>query len=713
MPAFHDQSDRNAPYLAFPQPRVLALQRSNTEPYASAPSSSSASARQPIGLGITAPSPLPLAPPASRTHAAYPYVHGASASVDTGAHAHAHAHARGYAHVGALEAGPSKRAAPPAPVHANSDSDPMPSSPSSAGERRCYCGAVIDSESSIYCSVACARADAFSSLCYKPSASVPLAPALDQPSSSSADWNASHYRRLARADIRREERREERRRRRAEGSLSSSTSSRGTMQSSSLLTSSLVPELVGGHGPGLGHSRNASSASSVTSASSWTTLSRNTSNASTASSRRANVCIDTAIVEDDEQEYLAESPYYPHAGPRRTRTAIAGTHSHAHSPALALAAAAVPECKRAKAAAPAVNVRDMLDELISLENDFVIDEPSATDDPAAGPEPFAPAASAPLYPTASSSLLLTPHRARPPRTPSPVAEKRPTVPAAPVQAHRTSFSRPQSLVGLHQSSLSESHTALYLATASPRPPSHRPRRSASPSLNPRTSLTFTPHAGPALPLLRNRFDSPAALSLTTPRRARTPNARHPPMHAWRFPTPTEGATPTARPALAVISHAERPIAHADEPTSLAALVAAEQAAEAARPGGHDQHGVAHLLWPPPPNLAPSLFPCSPAGTPGHPSPEADALADAGVSSPPPQPQQHMKPPHSGLRLGVLLGSGDDGDNMDLDDEDDEDEEEEDDDDGEGGGGEHRDGGRARQAYFPVFIDDGLGKPAWA
>ncbi|WVQ73310.1 hypothetical protein IAR50_002878 [Cryptococcus sp. DSM 104548] len=504
-------------------------------------------------------------------------------------------------------------------------------SPSPNPGNRCFCGQSITNDG-VYCSVVCARSDAINSLCYKPNQPPPRAlytpDTVDQPPSLSSafcslprdssagsldscatqdeEWQASHYRRLARSDVRRQERREERRRRRAEGSMgdSISNSSRSTVLSTSS-SMSRVPDLVGGNGGG--HSRNASSASSVSSlASSAFSLSRNSSTASNASRRAfgGGLNVDCVIEEaEDEQEWLrseAPKPYAP-----------ASMRRHGHHKSEGGRSMSMRKRKQTPDALPfgmGQDMRDVLDEIIHLEQSFLTPEQEpdiSTADDLPPPRLF------------TSSF-------GPPRTPSPssckkriATSKAPGAPGAPLRGHRASLSqsalaplspalpaRPASLVSMHQSSLSESHTALYLATASP---STSTRRSASPMLETRRSLTFD--ADSAGPSINFDFASPMAGgrpgSLVMPPRGfeasplltpvnrrfthtRTPQAIHPSMDGWRFPSPSHAhATPT-RPT------------HAREPeTPLQIGRESSSAGKGIQPA---------LLWPPAgQNLEPALF----------------------------------------------------------------------------------------------------------
>ncbi|ODN81906.1 hypothetical protein L202_02252 [Cryptococcus amylolentus CBS 6039] len=502
-------------------------------------------------------------------------------------------------------------------------------SPSPNPGNACFCGQPITNDG-VYCSVVCARSDAINSLCYKsnqpparalyipdagnqlPSfgsalSSLPRdssAGSLDSCTGQDEEWQASHYRRLARSDARRQERREERRRRRAEGSMGDSigNNNRSTNMSSSS-SMSRVPDLVGGHGGG--HSRNGSSASSVSSlASSAFSLSRNSSTASNASRRAfgGGVNVDSVIEEaEDEQEWLrseATKPYAP-----------SSMRKHGHQKSGEGRSMSSRRRKQTPDALPfgmGQDMRDVLNEILHLEQSYLTPEQEvdiSTADDLPPPRLF------------TSSF-------GPPRTPSPASCKKRVLPSrapdAPFRGHRASLSqsalaphspampaRPTSLVGMHQSSLSESHTALYLATASP---STSTRRSASPTLETRRSLTFDANsAGPSINL---DFASPPPLarpgSLTMPPRGfessplltpvnrrfthtRTPQAIHPSMDGWRFPSPFHAhATPT-KPT------------HLREP-------------ETPEPIGRDHSGGAGkgiqpaLLWPPAgQNLQPALF----------------------------------------------------------------------------------------------------------
>lgn len=422
-------------------------------------------------------------------------------------------------------------------------------------------------------------------------------------------------------------------------------SSRSTATSiSSSMFSRDVPDLVGGH------SRNASVASSVSSAYTVGSLSRNPSSASTASSSRYGnrLNIDTAIIEDDDEEWLiAPTEPKPYSSGRKPRRRTSN------------AVLSEERMKELKAFGMGKDMRDVLEEIIQMEKGFSL---SDTEDHELLPSPQ------PSHPG-----IFTATFDRPPRTPSPCAvEKRETrvlhAPGAPVRGHRLSQSnihaafagqtqgtpplRPSSMMG-HQSSLSESHTALYLATASPAGPG---RRSMSPRLQARKSLTFTPDkAGPSIGVMRHpRFDSPSGATPSRRRGNFSPSAFHPTMDGWKFPTASSNAATPTRPP---------PINTSNFPGNFSTPIGIRrgQAFDVADTMGQRDVEPCHLspqlLWPPsafPPPLAPALFPSSPAlntpGFGGRPLPPASSM-----------------PPHSGLRLGVLLGSGDADVEMDDDD----------------------------------------------
>ncbi|KAK8858868.1 hypothetical protein IAR55_003099 [Kwoniella newhampshirensis] len=618
-------------------------------------------------------------------------------------------------------------------------------SPSPNARGRCFCGRTTE-DGGIYCSVACARSDAFSSLCYKSAAQPPapeplfsyatqhppsLASTISasltrNPSSASAstsasityddggsDWNASHYRRLARADIRREERKEERRRRRAEGSLASSIStSRSTMMSTSSSATRAVPDLVGGASGS--HSRNPSIASSITSLSSSTwgagNLSRNVSNASSSSRRGygTNVNVDAVIMEDDDEEEWLQSEMAKPCTPAMPLSSKKPLHARRESRSALSGHGAT--AKKGKKTTPdplpfgmGKDMRDVLEEIIQMEKSFLVSDTENDDADDSMAPPAAPG-------------LFTSQFDRPPRTPSPVSSGRKRLqnsqqaPGAPMRGHRISAShpsippspcfnapsapqRPPSLMGLHQSSLSESHTALYLATASPEAPN---RKSASPKLGMRRSISFTPDAaGPSislqgLPFPRANFDSGSpSLTPLSRRHNRTPQAVHPAMDNWRFPSPLAGTASTmATPTRPTQSHMPTPDGI---------------------PAGDIEPA---LLWPaPPPILQPALFPSSPAAdTPEFPSVHSRMpRSDSGNMMLPATPQR-ISAPGSGMRLGVLLGSGDDGMDVDMDMEDEDGSTEQ------GHGGGAMSGGGT--GYLPVFLEaEGFragvgGRPRW-
>lgn len=593
-----------------------------------------------------------------------------------------------------------------------SDSDA--SVQSSPAVQRCFCGRIV-ADGGIYCSIGmptcyqqkryelmitdCARSDAFTSLCYKsnagpssyrqpisdtssaplsryPSSAKSTASTVSELDSSAPEWNASHYRRLARADAKREERREERRRRRAEGSVASSTISRSTTYSSvsSSSISSRVPDLVHGH------SRNISTASSASSAWSGSNLSRNPSSASNISSTSRRYRGDNVAViqeDDDEEEFLDTRPY-----PIPGRTVGTGHKKSKSGHARKRIAEPIGMGK---------DMRDILEEIISMEKNFNLEEDDIVNDDGITPAPL--------------PGLFTATFDKPPRTPSPIApsRRRSIAPNAPIRGHRSSLSnplgspgggyvnqgppqrRPPSLMGLHQSSLSESHTALYLATASPVAPS---RRSASPKLHSRNSLTFTPEkAGPVIPGLGGKFDSPIPTLISTPSRRRpqaSPTGTYGTMNTWRFPGSATGGISTPRGPRV---NTAIPRAQSEEPDS----------AQTAVPP--------HLLWPTQP-----MFPQSPGvDTPTfisalqHRPPLR--LSTSGMNGPEAgSASGEMLPPHSGMRLGVLLGSGQ-GQDVDVDMDMDEDEDE--------GSTLHGhsmttqlDGARpaGRGEYLPVFLE---------
>lgn len=405
--------------------------------------------------------------------------------------------------------------------------------------------------------------------------------------SASSDYDdGSHYRRM-----KREERREMERRQRAECSLSPE----------STRSPSAVPELVSSH------SRNTSTASSTFSfASSSGSLSRHPSTSSH-TPFTASVVIDDAIMEDDDE--LSEAP--------TARSTLRAQARRQLAPKELAPSSLGPGKKH-------MEVNDMLDEIINMEESFRV-----PDDPSEHLRhrrcPSTPERDHHFVPTAF----------RPPRTPSPVLGRRasiiPPAPNAPDRRNSLVQQRPPSMYA-HQSSLSESHTALYLATASPVAPPHKPRhrRSASPKLSVRRSLTFTPQAaGPALYPPRSRYDSPG---LTPVRRKHlTPTAHHPPMEGWRFPTASMNVTPTNARYNAPVEQAPSDASGSD--------------------------AVPQLLWPQARHV--------------NQSEPAAQMLERSVSheSPSFEPRyspddELFQPPSSALRLGMLMNSEDDVDSDD-------------------------------------------------
>lgn len=505
---------------------------------------------------------------------------------------------------------------------------------------------------------ACARYDAINSLCYKThhpplfdqdidiqqAGSLTQTPSLSLfPSSSSTSasaaiasdddhWHAPHYR-PSHADLRKQERRDERRRRRAEGSSNGSMSSnRSTVLStSSSISSRALPDLVGGGG----HSRNPSATSSVTSfASSAFSLSRNPSVASNHSKRGlgGGFNVDSIIMETEgEQEWLrsespkpygsislARQPHQPHH--KRLNSRSASGRRRKNTPDLPLGMGQ--------------DMRDVLEEIIQMEQSYLVDDVNA-----------------PITPDDPPPPRLFSSQFGPPRTPSPFSNRKgalpvPDAPDVSVRGHRSTVfqnalapphtpayqpqrgPRQSSLFSMHQSSLSESHTALYLATASP---AAAETRSASPRLEARRSLVFTADsAGPSINVDTEHL-SAGIPSLTLPSRNseanspmvtpmnrrfaqnRTPKAIHPSMDGWRFPSPMNAVTPT-RGARQHVQ--DTPLPMMEESRGIHGMgqnrcPSPERIAPA-------------LLWPPQSpsrpnssrlNLAPSLFPSSPVGIP--------------------------------------------------------------------------------------------------
>ncbi|CAD6563645.1 MAG: hypothetical protein TREMPRED_000034 [Tremellales sp. Tagirdzhanova-0007] len=434
------------------------------------------------------------------------------------------------------------------------------------------------------------------------------------------------------------------------------------MVSTSSSASRGVPDLIGGGG----HSRNGSAASSVTSLSSlaWSggCLSRNPSSASSmsaSSSRRGytgGVNVNEVIMEDDDEEWLETDDTLRSYQPFPS---IKKQHHRRGSNASGM------KKKQLDSFGMGKDMRDVLEEIIQMERGFIVDDEDRD---------------APLG-------LFTATFDRPPRTPSPTSvDKRismvPVAPGAPARGHRSNMSqphpplgfvqqRPPSLMGLHQSSLSESHTALYLATASPKISG---RRSASPSLHPRESLSFSSEiAGPIienalLSLPGARFDSPSNLTPSRRRPNISPTAHHPAIGNWRFPSNTGVASDLTTPTRPVL---RTRLAHRNAYETPVRATAINNAN--ANAGIEPQ-----LLWPPPASpLAPALFPSSPATS----TPDFATMtpAQAGVTA-----------PNSGVRLGVLLGSMSPDEGMDVDADDDT---------------STADGhGRAPVAYLPVFLE---------
>jgi hypothetical protein len=397
--------------------------------------------------------------------------------------------------------------------------------------------------------------------------------------------------------MKRDERRDqERRQRAAECSLSPD----------STRSPSAVPELVSSH------SRNTSTASSTFSfGSSSCSLSRHPSTSSH-TPFTASVVIDDAIMEDDE---LAEVPSAVSTLRGEARRRLTEESKEQEAP-LGITSG--------RTLIQNMAVDDMLDEIINMEESFRVPDDPVEDRSRHRRRPSTPERDH-FVPTAY----------RPPRTPSPPLRRRksiiPPAPNAPDRRNSLSQHRPPSMYA-HTSSLSESHTALYLATASPAAPTHKPRhrRSASPKLSVRRSITFTPQtAGPALPRApRSRVDSPG---LTPVRRKHlTPTAHHPPMEGWRFPTASSNVTPTNARYTAPIS--EAPDLYASNPTSEEGLNSAPQ-----------------LLWP--------------QATRNSGMSTAQRLErNLGQYAP---DDELFQPPSSSLRLGMLMNS--DTDDMDSDD----------------------------------------------
>lgn len=488
------------------------------------------------------------------------------------------------------------------------DYSAFPSSSSSRDFRRhrrsfrCVCGRRVDSDSGMYCSPDCARQDAFSSLTHTRNNSTTHPDRDHSFEVDDYDTTGSRHRRAVRADPYRTDltREERRRKQRADGNDSISP-----MSARNLMLSPSVPELVSSH------SRNTSTASSVFSLSSMSSsmsLSRNPSTSS------RNVALNSVILEDARENLSSD---------RSTLRASRRTHSLDND---------APPSKR-------LAVNDMLDEIISMENELG-DDMDAADIHADFEMPSTPEH------VAFSPVI------RPPRTPTPppvaAARSPPGAPGAPDRRRGSLVrSRPMSNLAAHASSLSESHTALYLATASPvasPPPASSSkkdlRRSASPKLHIRRSISFTPQAaGPALAAPpRSRYnDSPG---LTPVRRSKT-DALRATIDAWRFPTSSsspavleiEGTTPTATSRLA---EPQTPI-----------------------------HFRPSLLWPQSHQVPEEPEFETEAASPNSPSFGMNLPRHQRSTS-----NKSMSPPRSSRRLGALLGLSGSASDMDMDEPDD-------------------------------------------
>ncbi|ORY22034.1 hypothetical protein BCR39DRAFT_393632 [Naematelia encephala] len=532
----------------------------------------------------------------------------------------------------------SPPATPPKAYDGGMSDSASPSPPRSS----CFCGrALQQADTSIYCSVDCARSDAFSSLCFKPTAPpspptyAPLSrnPSISSTCSTDSDWQASHYRRLARA----EERKEERRRRRTAGSTASSN----------------VPELVH-HSHS--HSRNPSIASTVSS-NGWSSiggLSRNPSSASTASSASRRVRVDAAIMEDedeDEDEEMLDDVVLPIAPiPRYHHQQQHQYPQQQHQQQRRRGGA---NTKALDGIGMGKDMRDVLEEIIQMEQGFQLDD----EDNSINPTTSSTSTSS----TTTGLLCAQLPNIKPPKTPPIGVESRRRssfcIPNAPARAQPyPRRNRPPSMMGLHLSSLSESHTALYLATASPTTTTTgtsttATRRSASPKLETRRSLTFDPNDIPALiPPSISRYDSPNL----TPSRRRFANTstttHHPTMDGWKFPS-----TPSSSSSRHQSGY------DTNNATTTPTPVRISEAA----PGPL-------LLWPGsrPPPLAPALFPSSPG--------------------------MNTTPVSTGMRLGVMLDSSstEEDEAMDVDDAD-------------------GDGDDGRTGYLPVFLEAEGFRDRWA
>jgi len=483
------------------------------------------------------------------------------------------------------------------------------------------------------------------------------------------------------------------------------------MSTASSTSASRVPDLVGGHlhHAHNSHSRNPSVASSRTSYSSNGGLSRNPSVASSSSTSRRGYGfnVDTPIMEDDDEaewlasdptttnEYGLPQPYglsmtpsirmpiptirgQPHPAFGNAPSQAGGskrrpTHSQSSSRS---------QKKRIEPFGMGQDMRDVLEEIIQMEKEFIID--GSSDE-------------ASLHGYQSDhqqpEAVFTAVFDRPPRTPSPgplEGKKRISLaPNAPERGHRKSMSmaskpqvvpQPPPFTYGHSASLSESHTALYMATASP----ETETRSASPArMKARNSMTFTPEAaGPVISGGPSWLGPDLTPSRRRPGQSHSPSTHHPTISGWKFPAYNGTSTPTK---LSIDTQALR------TPTS-----------SSQRPHPNTRQ----LLWPPNAGLAPSHFPSSAGsrgsiisinmdgGGTGTPS-RSTEIDNSLISSPTVQGQvqaqaqvqsqrqaqgqrrqrqrqapREVTPPNSGLRLGVLLGSSGGGgpeEGMDLDD----------------------------------------------
>lgn len=451
----------------------------------------------------------------------------------------------------------------------------------------------------MFCSPECARSDAFSSLTHTRNNSSTHADGLFD--ADDYDPTSCRHRRAMRTDPYRTDltREERRRKQRPDGNDSISP-----MSARNLMLSPSVPELVSSH------SRNTSTASSVFSLSSMSSsmsLSRNPSTSS------RSVALNGVILEDAREDL---------SSCRSTLKSSRRSHSVDND---------APPPKR-------LAVNDMLDEIISMENEFDADDMEVADIHADFDMPSTP-----------EHIAFSPVN-RPPRTPSPPPSggKLPLAPpGAPdrrgTEGRRGSLvrSRPMSNLAAHASSLSESHTALYLATASPAAPAASKqdlRRSASPKLHLRRSISFTPQAaGPALAAAapRSRYNDSPGL---TPVR-RKPNALRATMDAWRFPASSsspamlevEGTTPTASSR---VTEPQTPI----QPS---------------------------LLWPQS-HVTQEVPEPLPRQTNRSASPSSPSFGMSLARPTRTTSSQSISPPRSGVRLGALLGLSGSASDMDMD-----------------------------------------------